>query len=520
MKLRISLYAQMLVWFFLNLLMLAAVFVLFFSIQFSVGLDSLLLGHAGERIQRTSNVIEGELRDAPASQWDAVLKRFGDAYGLEFYLFRPDATQLSGKSITLPPEVRARLIEHVRPGPGQQLPGRPRFQPLPEPPEPPETPGPPAAPGMAAPPPDGTLPHQRRIGPPHVSPKFMVRTSNPTRYWVGVPFRPLPREDGPGQRVMVLLAESESLSGSGLFIDTKPWIMMGFGAVALSILFWFPLARGFSRAISQMTHATEEIASGRFDVRVKSRRPDELGRLGEAINQMASRLSGFVMGQKRFLGDIAHELCSPIARIQLLLGILEERDAQEAGPKADPARTSRLNDLREEVQEMSGLVNELLSFSKASLRPESVKLQPVALRPLVEQAARREAGDADAIEYGVAPETRVLADPDLLLRALANLLRNAVRYAGSAGPISISATVEDGTVLIRVSDCGPGVPAESLPLLFDPFYRPELARARETGGAGLGLAIVKTCIESCQGSVTCRNRDPKGFEVEIKLMSC
>jgi two-component system sensor histidine kinase CpxA len=317
---------------------------------------------------------------------------------------------------------------------------------------------------------------------------------------------------------MVLLAASDSLSGSGMFFDAGPWMIVGVGAVLLSILFWFPLARGFTRSISQITHATEEIAAGRFGGRVNSSRPDELGRLAEAINQMASRLSGFVTGQKRFLGDIAHELCSPIARIQLLLGIIEQRDAQ---PPADPARQesyqAHFDDLREEIQQMSSLVNELLSFSKASLRPGSIKLQAVALRPLVEQAARREAGGADAIQCEVQEGICVLADPDLLLRSLANLLRNAFRYAGTAGPITVSAQSADGAVLIRVCDCGPGVPAESLPLLFDPFYRPESSRDRETGGAGLGLAIVKTCIECCQGTVTCRNREPKGFEVEMRM---
>ncbi|MEO7652542.1 MAG: ATP-binding protein, partial [Bryobacteraceae bacterium] len=68
-----------------------------------------------------------------------------------------------------------------------------------------------------------------------------------------------------------------------------------------------------------------------------------------------------------------------------------------------------------------------------------------------------------------------------------------------------------------VADCGPGVPADEIENIFTPFYRPELARARETGGVGLGLAIVKSCVEACRGSVTCRNRSPKGLEVTIRL---
>jgi two-component system sensor histidine kinase CpxA len=113
----------------------------------------------------------------------------------------------------------------------------------------------------------------------------------------------------------------------------------------------------------------------------------------------------------------------------------------------------------------------------------------------------------------------VTADADLLARALSNLLRNAVRYAGKSGPITVTARREQNEVLIAVADSGPGVPANDLPRIFDPFYRADASRDRATGGVGLGLAIVKTCIESCGGAVTCRNREPAGFEVTLRLPS-
>jgi two-component system sensor histidine kinase CpxA len=111
----------------------------------------------------------------------------------------------------------------------------------------------------------------------------------------------------------------------------------------------------------------------------------------------------------------------------------------------------------------------------------------------------------------------VRGDTELLTRALSNLLRNAVRYAGEAGPITVSAQREQDEVKIIVADRGPGVPAHDLPRIFDPFYRADASRDRETGGVGLGLAIVKTCIESCGGAVSCRNLEPAGLEVTIRL---
>jgi signal transduction histidine kinase len=108
------------------------------------------------------------------------------------------------------------------------------------------------------------------------------------------------------------------------------------------------------------------------------------------------------------------------------------------------------------------------------------------------------------------------AQPELLARALANVVRNAVRYAGHAGPIVIGAERSDGQVPVTVSDAGPGVPPAMLGR-FDPLFRVEPDRARATGGAGLGLAIVEACVEGCEGTVTARNLSLAGFEVRMVL---
>jgi two-component system sensor histidine kinase CpxA len=224
---------------------------------------------------------------------------------------------------------------------------------------------------------------------------------------------------------------------------------------------------------------------------------------------MAARLEGFMTGQKRFLGDIAHELCTPLARMEMALGILRQR--------SDERQAEYLNDVHDEVRQMSGLVNELLLFSKAGLKGKDAPLQPVALPPLVEAVIVREAAPTDRIQLEVPEGMQAQADPELLARAIGNLLRNALRYAGTAGSITIRAAANGDTVSITVADEGPGVPADSLAKLTEPFYRPDAARTREQGGVGLGLAIVRSCVEACQGKLTLRNRQPKGFEAEIAL---
>jgi two-component system, OmpR family, sensor histidine kinase CpxA len=258
-----------------------------------------------------------------------------------------------------------------------------------------------------------------------------------------------------------------------------------------------------------MDHATEAIAQGRFGHHVALQRQDELGHLGEQINRMAVRLESFVKHQKRFLGDIAHELCAPIARIQFALGILEQ--------KIDQPSETHLSVLHTEIQEMSSLVNELLLFSKVGVESGQVLLSRVELASAVQRAVAHQLPRSSAIDVSLPAGLFALAHEPYLVRAVSNLLRNALRYAGQHGPVEVTARREGDRVLLSVLDSGPGLPEGSHADVFAPFYRPEVDRSRDSGGAGLGLAIVKSCVEACRGDVTCRNRQPSGLDVTISL---
>lgn len=491
MKARFPLYLQIVLWLSLNLLVLMVAAYGFVKVQFRLGLDSLLLGRTGSRVEALAVLVGAQLAETSREGWNDVLDRFGAAYGVDCHLFRADGAQDAGLPIELPPEVRSRVV-FTLPGPG---------------------------PGFGQPGAGGGM---RRGGPPeHTSgrrglmrfqgphPKFMVRTTEPRRYWVGIRI-PAPDVSRGRPGPVTLLLVSDSLSGGGLFVDWKPWVTLVVGAVVFSVLFWLPLVHRMTRAIAQMTRTTEQLAEGRFEARIDLHRPDELGVLSRGINRMAERLEGFVAGQKRFLGDVAHELCSPIARIQMALGILDQR--------ADDRQRAYVNDVRDEVQQMSDLIQDLLSFSRAGLRERERSLKTVPLADLVRTAADREnTGETGRVEIHIEPHLHVLAEPRLLTRAVGNLVRNALRYAGDAGPVVLSANARGEEVLLTVADSGPGVPDAERQRIFDPFYRLETSRSRETGGAGLGLAIVKTCVEACQGTVTAANRQPHGLEVAITL---
>jgi len=327
-------------------------------------------------------------------------------------------------------------------------------------------------------------------------PIFRERTTSPTRYWVGMR---MPLFE-PGERrpsLAVLVVSSDSMSGRGLFFDVRPWVFVAAAIVLLSVVIWLPFVSGLTRSIGQMTTTAEQMARGQFDIEVPARRSDELG-----------RLAGYLGAQRRFLGDISHELNSPLARLQVELSLLEERLGVE--------HQEHVADAQDEVALMSQLVGELLAFAKAGMRTRELALAPVPLLPLAEKVRAREAQQSD-VRIDVPGSIVAVAQPELLSRALANVLRNAVRYAGSAGPVLLSARRQEEQIVVTVSDEGPGVPPETIPRLFDPLYRVEADRARSTGGSGLGLAIVKTCVEACRGSVSARNLSPSGFEVTIIL---
>jgi two-component system sensor histidine kinase CpxA len=335
----------------------------------------------------------------------------------------------------------------------------------------------------------------------------MLRDGATAAYWAGARAQWVGAFDFERPNPATVVARVDSWWGVVRVLDLQVWFFAAGGVLAFSILFWLPFVRGMTRALAQLTRATGAIAEGKFDTRVPAARRDEFGALGGAVNQMAARLDTLVNGQKRFLADIAHELGSPVGRLQVAVEILESR--------ADPALREHVADVREEVQQMSALVNELLAFTKAGLRARDAELAPVALGPLVQRVLDRE-DVARRVAANLPADLAARADAALLDRALGNLVRNALRYAPDGG-VTLTVRADGAHVVLAVADDGPGVPPEALARLGEPFYRPEAARTREGGGVGLGLAIVKSAVAACGGAVVFRNRAPHGFEAEVRL---
>lgn len=509
MKFNYPLSLKVSVWLLLNLLVLGAVAVAFFVAQGSMGWTALLSGRIGARVQAKANTIASEVALAVTPEERATLLRhFETEHNVELTLIRLDEIRTAGVRRELPPTVQARIEAMRRPfGPGG---GRGRGG------------GPEEVRGLIGrgglrPPPPGDMERKEGDGPSFPPPpgpgrprefdRIIERAGTPHAYWLALRVGLGADERGrPPRGVMVIRMESfwQLLS----FLEMEPWLFGGAVALGFSVLFWLPLVRDITGHISRLTQATERIAEGRFDTRVPGERRDELGKLGESVNRMAARLDAHMTGQKRFLGDVAHELCSPLARLQMATGILAEQAPRNLQPT--------IEDVRDEVHQMSALVNELLAFTKAGLKPRDVVLTAVDLPALVREAAARE-DTANRTTLQIPADLRVTAEPHLLSRALGNLVRNALRYAGADSPVTVHAHRQGNQVVIAVDDEGPGVPPAALDRLGEPFFRPEEARTREGGGVGLGLAIVRSSIVACGGEIRFSNRTPRGFRAEVIL---
>jgi len=497
-KVRSSLYAKLLLWLALNLLLIAALF-LAFPGRSGMGWNMLLSEPVRDRLLTVGERVGKDLSLTPEAGWEQVLASYAAEYGVSFAL---DQSGPPGA-----PFHNYGLGASGAPG----APGSP-------PPLPPSGPGgPPHDAFGPGPPPDAPTPPAGGDGPgSHGPPPFadrrmrgdLIAISHPHSfdgYEIRIPAQV--ERSGQPARPLLLRVRATGLRELLGFLGVTEWLLFAVLVITLSALLWWPFIWGITRTVVRITAATRDIAAGRFETRVGTRRNDELGRLADSVNRMAERLQSYVSGQKQFLADVAHEVTSPLARMQMGLGILESRLGEDA--------QHSLRDVQEEAQQMSRLLNELLLFSRAGMETGRGALAAVELRPLLLQALQHE-DPRQRLRADIVAGVRVMARPDLLQRAVANLLRNALRYAGDA-PVELSVARGGHAVHILVCDRGPGVPEAALARLGEPFYRPEVSRDRDSGGSGLGLAIVKRCVEACGGSVVFRNREGGGFEAEIRL---
>lgn len=276
------------------------------------------------------------------------------------------------------------------------------------------------------------------------------------------------------------------------------------------VLLCYLLAWYLTSPLRGLQTALERFGQGDFSARTGSKRRDELGQLARTFDQMAERIQNLVVAERRLLGDISHELRSPLAR----LGVAVE--LARSGENRDAA----LDRIQKESDRLNALVGELLQATRAEVDPQALRAQPVRLDELLATIVSDCSIEADArgcsLVLDAAGPLTVKGDPELLRRAAENVIRNALRYSPPQSSVDVKLTPNGATARIQVRDYGPGVPEEALNRIFEPFYRVEGDRNRDSGGVGLGLAIARRAVELHKGKLQAHNVHP-GLLVEMEI---
>ena len=310
----------------------------------------------------------------------------------------------------------------------------------------------------------------------------------------------------PGPRVFI---SPRGVPSTGLIIG-----------VITSGLVCYLLAWYLTKPIVRLRTAAKRLAAGDLAARTgapASRGRDEVAGLMRDFDAMADRIETLLKAQSRLLNDISHELRSPLARLNVALGLARQRAGIES--------TDMLDRIEMEASRLNELIGRILTLARLE-EGEQVPQTPVPVNELVESVVEDAEFEAQArhchVHATIADgDWQVQGNPSLLHSAIENVVRNAIRYTQEGTSVEVDLRGEEGAgvseAVLRVSDSGPGVPADALTKLFQPFYRLDEARGRMTGGVGLGLAITERAVRFHGGKVLASNRASGGLMVEIRL---
>jgi two-component system sensor histidine kinase CpxA len=254
-------------------------------------------------------------------------------------------------------------------------------------------------------------------------------------------------------------------------------------------------------------------------------RRDELVSLANDFDEMAEKIQSLIESQRRLLGDISHELRSPLARLNVALELARQRSGVEAA--------SALERIQREAEMLNEMIGQLLTLTRLESGAEEIQRTQFDLESLVRDVVKDADFEARArnrsVKLEVSERAVIEGIPNLMRRAIENVVRNAVHYTAEGTEVEIKLSIDSAgtpttvvnpnrdSVVIIVRDYGPGVPDEALAEIFRPFYRVDEARDREAGGVGLGLAIAERAVRLHRGTVKAANVANGGLVVTISL---
>lgn len=286
-------------------------------------------------------------------------------------------------------------------------------------------------------------------------------------------------------------------------------------AGGLALLLALLLSYGLLQPVVDLTRAAVKMANGDLSQRVQVKRKDELGTLGTAFNHMASSLQRAEQNRRAMTADIAHELRTPIAIQRAHLEALQDG--------VYPLTAENLQPVLDQTELLARLVDDLRTLALADSGELKLEMAPLNLSQLAQRVIERFRPEAEMrgvnLVLAGAPSgpVTIRGDANRIEQVLNNLLSNALRHTPSGGQVSLRIDLKDSWVETHLADTGPGIPPESLPRVFERFYRADKSRSREEGGTGLGLAIARQLAVAHGGDIRAANRPGGGAEFTVRL---
>ncbi len=301
---------------------------------------------------------------------------------------------------------------------------------------------------------------------------------------------------------------------------SNTFVLRILAALLASAVVCLLMARYLTAPIRKLKTAVRRMAQGDLHVRVAQdlgRRKDEIAALGQDFDAMASRIESLMQAQERLFREIAHELRSPLTRLNVALEICRKHSDENA--------KRFLDRIAQETDNLSLLITQLLTLSRLDNANLTLQRHPVVLENLIGRIAQDASFEGETRDCAVVFECRdrctLPADGNLLRSAIENVIRNALRFTPNGTQVEVTQSIQhDKTgakTVIRVRDFGPGVPPGNLKNLFKPFFRADDVKVRTSESAGLGLAIAMRAVHMHNGLIMARNADDGGLIVEIRL---
>ncbi|MBU2878513.1 ATP-binding protein [Aliiglaciecola lipolytica] len=337
---------------------------------------------------------------------------------------------------------------------------------------------------------------------------FVIRTTS------GVFFGPA-KVSVRGQTYFLFTGKPRPPNLARQLMQTNP-IALGLSVLLVSGSLCALFVWSLVRPIRQLQKSARKVANGDLTQNVKfaSKRGDEIGALGRDFNSMTKRLADLMGSQKRLVADISHELRSPLARLQLAIGIAQNQ--KEQLPESIEKQLLRIE---KEAQQIDSMIGQVLRLSRLEADVAVEDKQLVGLKScfteLFNDAEFEAQNSGKELILGDIPELTLSCYPHLLKSAVGNLISNGIKYCSTK--VEVSVVNLTTTLQVTVKDDGRGVPSSDLEDMFKPFYRLSASRNRDTGGVGLGLAIVKQAVKLHGGEVVAMNSPEGGLIVNITI---